>query len=188
MPSPLAHFGTGYAVYRLYEHRLPPERRWLWFVPFQALLIGGVSLLPDLDVILAFVNQDMQTYHNHFTHSLFFGLFAAGICAGFLYWFYRASFRFWFGISYLSYTFHILMDFFTGERGVMFFWPFSLERFASPVKLFLGVQWGLGWFTVWHIWTLLSEAFFVILLFWIVNRIVKRRNGGTNSPGNKVSI
>ena len=37
------------------------------------------------------------------------------------------------------------MDFFTVGRGVNPFWPFSLERFASPVPVFYGLHWSYGW-------------------------------------------
>jgi hypothetical protein len=68
------------------------------------------------------------------------------------------------------------MDIFTGSRGVLLFWPFLQERVASPVKLFVGVQWGLGWFTIWHVWTILSEGAFVTILLFVTHKIIQRRS------------
>ena len=63
------------------------------------------------------------------------------------------------------------MDFFTIGRGVMVFWPLSLERFASPVPLFYGLHWSDGYLSERHLITLVTELGFLFLLgivmhFW----------------------
>ena len=175
MPSPIAHLGAGYAIYRYYKHRLPEERRQIWKVPLQLFLIAGLSMLPDLDVIPAIIFRDMRAYHNNISHSLLFGVPVALLIAGILHRVYRTSFWLWFVICLVSYDLHVIMDAFTAERGVMLFWPFTEERFASPVKLFYGLQWGLGWFSVWHLWTIFTESAFVAVLVIAMNYFEKRR-------------
>ncbi len=49
------------------------------------------------------------------------------------------------------------MDAFTIGRGVMILWPFSIDRYASPVSLFYGVHWSDGWVSVRHLWTMVTE-------------------------------
>jgi hypothetical protein len=68
------------------------------------------------------------------------------------------------------------MDALTAERGVMMFWPLTQNRVASPIKLFFGLQWGLGWFSPWHLWTIFTESLFVIVVIGVVNYFEKRRN------------
>jgi hypothetical protein len=61
------------------------------------------------------------------------------------------------------------MDALTAERGVMLFWPLSQNRFVSPIRIFYGLQWGLGWFSIWHLWTIVTESGFVLFLVVVVN-------------------
>jgi inner membrane protein len=72
------------------------------------------------------------------------------------------------------------MDALTAERGVMLFWPLTQARFSSPVKLFYGLQWGLGWFSIWHLWTIFTESVFVALVLFAVNFFQKRRSDPTD--------
>jgi hypothetical protein len=74
MPSPIAHLGVGYAIYRHYKDRLPEDKRSFWKFPLQLILVTGLSMLPDLDVIPAIIFRDMRAYHNNISHSLLFGI------------------------------------------------------------------------------------------------------------------
>jgi hypothetical protein len=176
MPSPIAHLGAGYAIYRLYKQKLPADRKSIWKIPLQLILVAGLSMLPDLDVIPALLFRDMRAYHNNFSHSLFFGIPVAFAIAGIFQRAYRSNFWLWFGICLLSYDLHVVMDALTAERGVMLFWPLTQERFASPIKLFYGLQWGLGWFSLWHLWTLFTESLFVAVVLIAVHYFQKRRS------------
>jgi len=176
MPSPIAHLGVGYAIYRHYKNKLPEDQRSFWKLPLQLVVIVGLSLLPDLDVIPAIIFRDMHKYHNNFSHSLFFAIPVALLVAGIFRRVYRSNFWLWFVICILSYDLHIIMDTFTAERGVMLFWPLSEIRYASPVKLFYGLQWGLGWFSPWHLWTIFTESIFVGIVLVAMNYFDKRRN------------
>ena len=176
MPSPIAHLGTGYAIYRYYKHRLSEDRAQFWKLPFQTILVMGLSLLPDLDVVAAIIFRDMQKYHNNFSHSLLLGIPVAILIAAILRQIYHFDFWFWFLICLLSYDLHVIMDALTAERGVMLFWPFNQTRFASPIKLFYGLKWGLGWFSLWHLWTMFTESLFLAVVIAAVNYFERRRN------------
>ena len=62
MPSPIAHLGVGYALYCHYKARLPQDKHRFWKLPFQLILVAGLSVLPDSDVIPAIIFRDMQKY------------------------------------------------------------------------------------------------------------------------------
>jgi membrane-bound metal-dependent hydrolase YbcI (DUF457 family) len=176
MPSPIAHLGVGYAIYRLYKNRLPQDKRSIWKFPLQLILVTGLSMLPDLDVVPAVIFRDMRAYHNNISHSLFIGIPVALFITGIFQRVYRSNFWLWFVISLLSYDLHVLMDALTADRGVMMFWPLTEARYASSVKIFYGLQWGLGWFSPWHLWTIFTESLFVGIVLISVNYFDKRRN------------
>ena len=176
MPSPIAHLGVGYAIYRQFKRKLPSDQRRIWKFPLQLVIVVGLSMLPDLDVIPAALFGDMQKYHNNFSHSLLFAIPVAFLIAGLFHRIYRSNFWLWFLICLISYDLHIILDALTAERGVMMFWPVAQNRFASPVKIFYGLQWGLGWFSIWHLWTFLTESLFVLVIVLAVNYFEKRRS------------
>jgi len=176
MPSPIAHLGIGYVIYRYCQRKLPEQRTEVWKFPVQMVTTAGLSLLPDLDVIPAIMFRDMKGYHNNLSHSLFVAIPVALIIAGIFYRIYRSNFRLWFFICLVSYDLHIIMDTMTSDRGVMIFWPFSSARFTFPIKIFYGLQWGLGFFSIWHLWTILTESLFVVVLFLALNYFDKRKN------------
>jgi inner membrane protein len=176
MPSPIAHLGVGYAIYRHYKTRLPQDKRRLWKFSLQLILVTGLSLLPDLDVIPAILFRDMRAYHNNISHSLFAGIPAALVIAGIFQRIYRSNFWLWFVICLISYDLHILMDILTADRGSMLFWPFTETRYAAPIKIFYGLQWGLGWFSPWHLWTIFTESIFVAIVVIAMHYFDRRRN------------
>lgn len=176
MPSPIAHIGVGYALYRYYKSKLPEDRRSFWKFPLQLILVAGLSMLPDLDVIPAIIFRDMMAYHNNISHSLLFAFPVAFLVAGFFHRVYRSSYWPWFVVCLISYDLHVIMDALTADRGVMMFWPLSESRFASSVKIFYGLQWGLGWLSLWHLWTIFTESLFVLVVVLAVNYFEKRRS------------
>ena len=102
-------------------------------------------------------------------------LVLAFLIAGLFHRMYRTNFWLSFLICLVSYDLHIVMDMMTAERGVMIFWPFTQNRFTFPIKVFYGVQWGLGWFSLWHLWTVFTEALFVLVVVFAENYFRKRR-------------
>jgi membrane-bound metal-dependent hydrolase YbcI (DUF457 family) len=185
MPSPIAHLGAGYAIYRYYKHRLPHDQRRFWKFPLQLVIVIGLSVVPDLDVIPAILLRDMKAYHNNFSHSLLFAVPVAFLSAGIFHRIYRSNFWLWFVICLVSYDLHVIMDALTTERGVRMFWPLSQNRFVSPIRIFYGLHWGLGWFSIWHLWTVFTELLFVLALMAVMNYFDKRKNTTNNavSPG-----
>ena len=176
MPSPIAHIGIGYVIYRIYKPQLPKHQTHNWKFPLQMIMVAGLSMLPDLDVIPAIIFRDMRGYHNNISHSLLVAIPVALLIANAFYRTYRSKFWMWFFICLLSYDLHVIMDALTAERGVMIFWPLSSARFTSPIKIFYGLQWGLGLFSIWHLWTIFTESLFVAVILVALNYFDKRRN------------
>ena len=182
MPSPIAHLGAGYAMYRYYRRKLPQESERFRKSALPALFVMGLSLLPDLDIVPAIIYRDLHTYHNNFSHSLFLGIPAAVLIAAIFCRICHSDFWLWFLVCLISYDLHILMDLLTAERGVMLFWPLSQNRFVSPVRIFYGLKWGLGWFSLSHLWTMLTESVFVSVLVLILNYFDRRKNPPNHIP------
>jgi inner membrane protein len=176
MPSPIAHLGAGYAIYRFYKHRLPQDHKRFWKFPLQLVMVVGLSMIPDLDVIPAIIFRDMKAYHNNFSHSLLLAIPVAFLIAGIFHRIYPSNFWLWFAISLVSYDLHVIMDALTAERGVMMLWPLSQNRFVSPIRIFYGLHWGLGWFSLWHLWTVFTESVFVLVLMAVVKYFDQRKN------------
>lgn len=175
MPSPIAHLSVGYAIYQSYKGKLPETKIRLWKLPLQLIVVAGLSLLPDLDVIPAILFKDMQRFHNNLSHSIIVAIPVSLLIAGVLHRTYRSNFWLWFLICMLSYDLHILADAMTAGRGVMMFWPLTDARFVSPVKVFYGLQWGRGWFSVDHLWTVFTEGLFGWIVISSVNYFERRR-------------
>jgi membrane-bound metal-dependent hydrolase YbcI (DUF457 family) len=176
MPSPIAHLSAGYAIYRYYMRKLPQDQSYFWKFPVQMILVTGLSMLPDLDVIPAIIFRDMRAYHNNFSHSFLFAVPVAFSVAGIFHRTYQSSYWLSFLICLVSYDLHVIMDALTAERGVMLFWPITQNRFASPIKVFDGLQWGLGWISIWHLRTIFTELLFALGAIGAVNYFDRRRN------------
>jgi membrane-bound metal-dependent hydrolase YbcI (DUF457 family) len=175
MPSPIAHLSVGYAIYRHYQNKLPEQRIAIWKLPLQMIVVAGLSLLPDLDLIPAILFRDMRGFHNNFSHSFLFAIPVSFVVAGIFQRVYRSNFWLWFVVCLISYDLHVFMDALTAERGVMLFWPLTDTRFASPIKIFYGLQWGLGWFSIWHLWTIFTEALFGLVVILGMHYFDKRK-------------
>jgi membrane-bound metal-dependent hydrolase YbcI (DUF457 family) len=186
MPSPIAHLAVGYAIYRYSKGKLPQDQSYFWKFPLQMIVVIGLSMLPDLDVIPAMIFRDMMAYHNNFSHSLLFAIPVAFLVAGIFHRVYQSNYWLWFLICLVSYDLHVIMDALTAERGVMLFWPLTQNRFASSIKVFYGLRWGLGWFSIWHLWTIFTELLFAVVVIGAVNYFDRRRNEASTvfSPKN----
>jgi membrane-bound metal-dependent hydrolase YbcI (DUF457 family) len=190
MPSPIAHAAMGYLIYRVSRRMIastpphndgnaapiPDERSVpvitcrLAGIPVLLLATVGFSLLPDLDSIPGFILDDLGRFHNNFMHSFFFGAIIALLAGTGIHLYQRQGFWHWFLIALACYEMHIIMDYFTGGRGVMLLWPFSMERYSSPVALFYGLHWSEGLISTSHIWTVLSEAIFALAIIILPGR------------------
>ena len=176
MPSPIAHGAVGYVVYRAFRDPLS-EKYGLnpWSKTRLLLIILALSLLPDLDVIPGLIFGDLEGFHNNIANSLVTGVLAALLVGGVMRFLGRHTYRLWFFVALLSYELHLLMDFFTAERGLMLFWPFETQRYAAPFMLFYGVHYSDGLLSVHHIWTAITEMAFAIGLIavaYVLPRLV----------------
>lgn len=179
MPSPIAHTAVAYTVYRVARRRWPAaagadtDRHLL-------LASAGLSLLPDLDFLPGLLIGKYDQFHNGPAHSLFFGLVAA-LLIGFAARVKRPSaFLPWFLLSLACYELHVVMDFFTAGRGVLLFWPFAPDRLQPPINLFYGLHRSDGWLSVRHLWTVLSESLFGLIVVVATRTLLARQDRPTN--------
>jgi inner membrane protein len=176
---------VGYVIYRFFKNHVPGKFKRAGASLLLVLIFAiGFSLLPDFDSVAGILAGNFGRYHNNITHSLVAGVlvaFAFAIAAKMI---IKSGFWFWFAIFALGYSLHILMDFLTfGERGIMLFWPLSLERFESPVKLFYGVRWSADLLSPVHLNTLVNEFVFVFLVGVILLIIERKRTATSNKKG-----
>jgi hypothetical protein len=99
---------------------------------------------PDLDFLPGLVLGQPALYHQGISHSVGSALAAAMvIAAGFAY-LKRESFRPFFGLCFVAFLSHLVMDFFGPDNrlpyGVPFFWPLSEMYFLSPMPFLLGTH------------------------------------------------
>jgi membrane-bound metal-dependent hydrolase YbcI (DUF457 family) len=176
MPSPISHIAAGVIIYR----SLPAEARQNGYkkfigIPVLLILILSISLLPDVDAVLGIVTGDMGGYHNQASHSLFTGLIAALFLGLLMRWWIGAKFLATFGLVFAAYAVHLFLDMLTHGRGIMLLWPFTSERFLSPVLLFYGLRWSHGLWSISHLWTFVSEIGFWGIVFGLAHLYQKRR-------------
>jgi membrane-bound metal-dependent hydrolase YbcI (DUF457 family) len=175
-PSPLAHSAMGYFIFRWFRVSKPD---WLKNSKYPNLyfflIVVGLSLLPDVDVIPGLILGDFRGWHNQWTHSLIVG-FGVALVIGAIGWWKDRNFGFWFLVSLISYQMHIIMDLFTyGDRGSMIWWPLTSERFVGAITIFIGVRWSEGVFSITHLFTLFSELVFAYIIVASANLVEKLR-------------
>ncbi len=175
MPSPLAHIAAGYAVYQIYNltYRPTPKTSETANATVPVTLCIGASLLPDVDAALGLLLGDFGRLHNQGTHSLFVGLAVALAVAGIMQVARRQNAMHWAALTFICYALHLFMDSLTTGRGVMLLWPFSTERFLSPVSLFQGVHWSRGWANAITVGTVMSELPVVLLAIGLM--VIRQR-------------
>ena len=176
MPSPIAHGTVGYIVYRAFRTPLAEkDGPKPWSNTRLLLIILGLSLLPDLDVIPGLIFGDLEGFHNNIANSLVIGALAALIVAGVMRSLGRQTIRLWFFVALLSYELHLLMDYFTAQRGLMLLWPFETQRYVAPFMLFYGVHYSESLISIHHIWTAITELAFaigLILVAYVLPRLI----------------
>ncbi len=173
MPSPIAH---GSLAIPARAAMGTPAKGVRGVLVFGLLLFACVA--PDMDIAISWYRTGRPfAEHGSYTHSLLlapvFGvLFACAIKlissnarAG------RAVL-----IGSLLYASHVVMDLMTmGSRGVAMFWPIYPERIASPMGIFVGVEYSdLERYDL-HLMMLANEVLFGLVV-WGVTALVTRRN------------
>jgi membrane-bound metal-dependent hydrolase YbcI (DUF457 family) len=174
MPSPIAHTAAGYALYRLLAAPRLEEETSLGRSFPRLLLIVALSMLPDLDFLPGLLLNEFDRFHNTFSNSLLLAFPVALLIAAIFSFKQKSRFLFWFGFVFLCYELHVVMDYFTVGRGVLLFWPISSERYQPAFKLFYGLHRSDGWFSIRHLWTLLSELAFVALIRFMTGFVVRK--------------
>jgi inner membrane protein len=170
------HTTAGYIVYRIFRNRLPQRfSKSIWRIPFLLLIFSIFAMLPDIDSVVGIITGDIGRYHNNATHSLFVGLFISLAFSGVVSLVGSFKFRDWFFVMFLSYSLHVVLDFFTVGRGVMAFWPLSQQRFLSPLSLFYGLHWSDGFISIRHVWTFLTESAIVALFVLATHYLASRK-------------
>lgn len=183
MPSPITHISAGIIIYRSLPADLRAQfPRRIFRVPLLALILIVVSQLPDLDAILGFLRDDMGAYHNQASHSMFTGMAVALILGLGMRWWLKGNYLFWVGLLFATYTLHLLLDMLTHSRGIMLFWPFSTQRFLSPVLIFYGLRWSHGLWSTSHIWTVISESLFWGAVFGLAHLFQKLKRTKDAAP------
>jgi inner membrane protein len=174
---------VGYVIYGFFKNRVPEKfNKREVSLPLVLILAIGFSLLPDFDSVAGVLAGNFGRYHNNITHSLVVGILVALTFALLTRTIVKSGFWIWFAIFTLGYSLHILMDFLTfGERGIMLFWPLSLERFVSPVKIFYGVRWTADLLSPVHLNTVVNEFVFVSLVGVILLIMGRKRIVTSNS-------
>lgn len=176
MPSPIAHLAAGYATYYLSRSRRPQMKtETVGPLPTSLAVAAGFSLLPDVDSLAGLVMGNFGRFHNNATHSLVVGFGAALAFAAVMQWRERRGFTYWFMLALLCYEAHVLMDSATISRGVMAVWPFNMERYLLPFRLFYGFHWSDGVISIRHMWTLLSESVFAAVLVTLLRLLLPQK-------------
>jgi membrane-bound metal-dependent hydrolase YbcI (DUF457 family) len=138
MPTPIAHTIAGSCLVALASRRLPAASA----LPVAAAILFAANL-PDLDYLAALGGREaMERLHQGAVHSIGF----VGAATLPFAWALRRRLglrRAWLLLAGAGLT-HLLLDLMVVDRkppvGFPFFWPFSAERFHSPVTVFPGID------------------------------------------------
>jgi predicted outer membrane lipoprotein len=176
MPSPIAHASVGFLGVPALGDRPAGEARWrTWAV---ALLVVFACGAPDLDIIAGWlILNDPFTHHGAYSHSLLLAP-AFGVLFALAVRWLRPGLpmgRAW-AVGSVLYAAHVVMDALIYDtRGVAMLWPLVPDRFASPIVLFVGVEYSQWWRWDMHMLTLANEGAFAVLVLWVSRAIGRLR-------------
>ena len=163
MPSPIAHCSMGWLVTPTAWRALSRRRKWLL-----AMAVMFACVAPDIDILIdPLLGNKPFAHHGYWTHSFLFvlpfALVFAVVMRQVLPW-RLGKLALLGGCCYAS---HVLLDWLNPGRGVAMLWPLVETRFTSPVKLFVGVEYGdlSRWDK--HLMTLLNEGLFALIFYGI---------------------
>ncbi len=182
MPSPIAHASIAFlGTPALGE--APSHEAW-WKRWALVLLVVFACGAPDLDIIVGWLLLgEPFTHHGAMSHSLLVApLFGLGFAwaARLLRPGLRLQ-RAW-AVGAALYGAHVVMDALIYDtRGVAMLWPLLPDRFASPLVVFVGVEYSQWWRWDMHLLTLANECAFGVLVLW-VSRELRRPRVPRGSP------
>jgi membrane-bound metal-dependent hydrolase YbcI (DUF457 family) len=159
MPSPIGHALGALAVHALTARDVAELRD-----GGRALLLVGVALAPDLDLLFRFV--DGRNHHNNETHSVGAALVAA-LTVALVTRLRKAPRPAALGVAAgLAWISHVALDLLNLDTnppiGIMALWPVSRGHFKVPWPVLLDISRQLTWESVWH--NALAVAWEVTLL------------------------
>ena len=136
MATPVGHYRLGLAIARAVGRGDGGRRR--------ALLLAGIAVVPDLDVLPGLLVGELGRFHHGATHSLAaaaaFGVAGVALVG-------RGGpgrVLFVFTLAFLLYTSHLVLDLLTLDTGppigVPLLWPWSRQTFQAPWVLLPNVQ------------------------------------------------
>lgn len=147
MPSPVGHALAGLTL-----HALGSRRPGDLFDVRRAAFTVGAALVPDLDLLLKFV--DGRNHHQAEGHSLGCALLAAlavWALARWRHWPRPSALALLAGLGWGS---HVLLDYLGSDThppiGLMALWPVSSAYFKIPWPLFMDIGRTLEWETIRH--------------------------------------
>ena len=147
MPSPLGHALAGLTV-----HALAARRPGQLFEVRRVALTVGAALVPDLDLLLRFV--DGRNHHQAQSHSLGCALLAGLVVWGVATWRRWPRPLGWAAVVGLAWTSHVLLDYLGSDThppiGLMALWPASSGFFKFPWPVFMDIGRTLEWETIRH--------------------------------------
>jgi inner membrane protein len=136
MATPIGHALAGYAVYGFAGRKEEQERLGL------LLVCVALAIAPDLDFVPGLLFGTPALFHQGITHSIGFALVVSVVAAAVYRLVIGKGFIVVFFLGFLSYTSHLLIDYFGPDirmpYGIPVLWPISGEYFISPVQVFLG--------------------------------------------------
>ena len=138
-----AHISGGVVVAATIQHFIFKEELTPSTILFGALL----GFLPDLDALFALLfgkwvpGGQMLSHHQYFTHTPIFYFFISSIL-------WMVVDRKW-AFTFLAITLtHLLMDSWSTDDGIMWFWPVHTEQYSIfPIDLHAGGIYGLNFYS-----------------------------------------
>jgi inner membrane protein len=136
MATPLGHYFVGLSLAQLFASDRAESRRGLW--------LAAIACVPDLDFLPGLFVGNLSQFHHGASHSFAAAaIFAAGSLSVLRFIGWRQSLKLAL-LSFLLYGSHVVIDFFTVDRGtpygVPLFWPWSHETYQSAWPLLPHVQ------------------------------------------------
>ncbi|CAD5936007.1 Putative membrane-bound metal-dependent hydrolase [Planktothrix tepida] len=168
MPSPLFHATAGYFLGKyLPSHIIPksyPFRRF----DLNILYPVFIATCADFD----FMPQILTgiEFHRGISHSLIFTLGFSLIISWVASKIWKISYQQLFRFTLILYSSHLILDFFAEGRGIKLFLPFLDQFFKSPILLFPGVHYSLGWFHPSHLVSLSYELLLTVVLYQLLTQ------------------
>lgn len=161
MPSPIAHAVSGYVLAKV----LPQQQKLKWrkkrdeiFYPVFIATVADIDFIPQLIT--------GENYHRGLTHSLIFTIGFSAIASSIASYFWKLSYKQLFWFTFIIYSSHLLLDLFTGGRGIKLLLPFTDSFFKAPVEIFPGIKYSQGLWHSSHIYAITFELLYSVLLLW----------------------